>query len=260
MAHNIFRNLVFDAADSCGGDCLTLFGPDDTTDVYNCTFDLSEVPTELQDEAISLVKGAKVNISDSIIVGSIKAILAGNGDHPEEDAECGRLEMQNCIILGAGRRCPEAQDGVRVYMKNCWIADWGLRFDTRAFGAWAHKNASITAVDCLFTQSVPATFDLMRWFTDHMNHIGQAVNDSGLSALFKAKTYVSGFRRGLTADDGGTVTAINCYRNSPKILIENCSGYMDYDSALNRALHIAARCGLPKEFVRDYFNDLENCF
>lgn len=259
MTRNIYRNLVFDSADSSGGDCLTLFGPDQT-DIYNCTFDLSEAPVESQDEAISLVRGAKVCIHDSLIVGSIKAILAGNGEYPEEDAERGHLEMHNCIILGAGRRCPEAQDGVRVYMKNCWIADWGLRFDTRAFGAWAHKNASITAIDCLFTQSVPATFDMRRWVVDHMNHIGQAVNDSGFSALFKAKTYVSGFRRALTADDGGAVTASNCYRNSPKIIIENCSDYMDYDSALNRAVHITRRCGLDEAFVREYFTDLENCF
>lgn len=38
-------------------------------------------------------------------------------------------------------------------MTNCWIHGYGKYFDTRAFGAWAHRGGKILAEDCLFTQS-----------------------------------------------------------------------------------------------------------
>lgn len=251
MAHHVYSDIYYDVPGSSGNDCLTITGPD-TADIDNCTFDLTAYPRTEQDEIISLVKGAQVRIRNSVIYGGIKAILAGNGDHPVEDSEFGRLEMQNCIIIGSGRRCPEAQDGVRVTMDQCWIADWGLDFDVRAFGAWAHKGASIKATNCIFTQLTSPS--LVEWFLDHINHIGQAVNTYGLKALLNSRTYVSGFRRALTADSGGTVWGRNCYRNSPSVIVDGCDSWMSTEEAAIRAVTISAACGRPPQFALEYFD------
>ena len=215
-------------------DGLTVYGPHQPTEVRQRVYDFRHCPTADQDEVLSGVDGADVRLSGVVILGGIKAILAGNGDHPGNDVRYAHWELEDCVIIGAGRRCPEAQDGTTVTMRRCWVHDWGREFDVRAFGAWAHRGARIIAEDCLFTQSDlwPWGLDMFTAMTDLGNHIGQAVNDNGIGALLRPRTYLPGVCRGLTADTGALVLATRCYRNRRWIRIENCDPFIGSAEAL----------------------------
>lgn len=237
-------------------DGYTCYGPDPVL-MRHCTYDWRSCPKEDQDEAVSGVDGAVLTLSGVVILGSIKAILAGNGDHPINDVQNAHWHLQNCFIMEAGRRCPEAQDGTTVTMRNCWVHNWGAAFDVRAFGAWAHRGSRIIAEDCLFTQSGGLfSLGVLNTLRDVGNHIGQAVNDSGLSALLKPRTYMPGVCRGLTADTGGLVLATRCYRNKPWIVLDNCDSYLDRDAAqcvvqeINAAIPDFARGRLGMDLVQ----------
>lgn len=214
------------------GDGLVASGPRTVTDVRQRVYDWRACPKDIQDEIVSGVDGAVVRLSGVVILGGIKAILAGNGDHPINDIRHARWHMEDCVIIGAGRRCPEAQDGTTVTMRRCWVHDWGQAFDVRAFGAWAHRGGRIVAEDCLFTQSGGRlALGLRNSLADVAKHIGQAVNDNGLAALLRPRTYLPGVCRGLTADTGGLVLATRCFRNRPWIRIDNCDPFMSRDAA-----------------------------
>lgn len=215
-----------------GGDVISAHGPDIYTIISDKVFDLRHCPKSDQDEVISGVNGARVKLSNCLILGGIKVLLAGNGDHPGNDGMYARWEIEDCVIIGGGRRCAEAQDCAQVIMRRCWIHDWGRAFDVRAFGSWAHRGGRITAEDCIFTQSGGLFgLGLRNTVVDVANHIGQAVNDNGLAALLRPRTYLPGVCRGLTADTGGLVLATRCYRNRPWIRIDGCNDYMDRASA-----------------------------
>lgn len=223
------------------GDGLVAIGPHRMTSVLLSTYDWRSCPVDTQDEVISGVNGARVLLRSVVILGGIKAILAGNGDHPGNDSDLGHWEIEDCVILGSGRRCPEVQDGVSLTMRRCWIHDWGRHFDTRAFGAWAHRGGRIIAEDCLFTQSSGLLgLGLRNTVVDLANHIGQAVNDEGLPALLRPRTYLPGICRGLTADTGGFVLATRCYRNRSWIRLENCDPYISRSEAITIVEHIDA--------------------
>lgn len=234
-----------------GGDGLTAYGPRTVTEVRQRVYDWRICPKDMQDEVISGVDGADVRLSGVVILGGIKAILAGNGDHPGNDVRYARWELEDCVIIGAGRRCPEAQDGTTVTMRRCWVHDWGRAFDVRAFGAWAHRGARIIAEDCLFTQSElwPWGLDLLTAMTDMGNHIGQAVNDHGLAALLRPRTYLPGPCRGLTADTGGLTLATRCYRNRPWIRIDGCDPLIGRDQARSIIAHIETVCADTRPFL-----------
>ena len=220
-----------------GFDAITTYGPGIVTEITNCVFDFRSGDTENMDECLDCVDGAIVKLKGCIIIGGIKAILAGNGDHPENDAKYGRLEMEDCVLIGNGRRCPEAQDGVIVTMKRCWIHNWGERFDVRAFGAWAHRGAKITAEECLFTQSgTILSLGIKNTIVDLANHIGQAWNDHSKFRL------LPGVARGLTADTDGEVSAHRCYRNKKWIAIDGCDSFIESDEALSIAMQIESNC------------------
>ena len=227
-----------------GDDGLTVYGPFSATEIRQRVYDFRLCPKADQDEVLSGVDGADVRLSGVVIVGGIKAILAGNGDHPGNDVRYARWDLEDCVIIGAGRRCPEAQDGTTVTMRRCWVHDFGQAFDVRSFGAWAHRGARIIAEDCLFTQSElwPWGLDLLTAMTDMGNHIGQAVNDHGLAALLRPRTYLPGPCRGLTADTGGLILATRCYRNRRWIRIEGCNNYIDRAAARDIVTRIATAC------------------
>lgn len=227
-----------------GDDGLTVYGPHQPAEIRQRVYDFRNCPKTEQDEVLSGVDGADVRLSGVVIFGGIKAILAGNGDHPGNDVRYARWLLEDCVIIGAGRRCPEAQDGTTVIMRRCWIHDWGRTFDVRSFGGWAHRGARIIAEDCLFTQSHlwPWELDVMTAMTDMGNHIGQAVNDHGLTALLHPRTYLPGPCRGLTADTGGLVLATHCYRNRRWIKIDGCNYYIDRAAARQIVAQIEAVC------------------
>lgn len=220
-----YTGLIFNKITQPKADALTL--ADDTV-IDRCIFDFRGIPLSEQDEIVSSVNGPKVIIRNSLFLGGIKALLAGNGDHPGNDARYARWDLEDCVIMDAGRRCPEVQDCVELIMRRCWVHDWGRAFDVRAFGAWAHRGGRIVAEDCLFTQSGGLFgLGLRNTVVDVANHIGQAVNDHGMGALLHPRTYLPGVCRGLTADTGGLVLATRCYRNRRWIRIDGCNDYMD---------------------------------
>lgn len=244
---------------SPGEDGLTVYGSSGTVEVIGRVFDFRGVPADEQDEVISGVDGAVVRLRGCVILGGIKAILAGNSEYPVADVTQARWDLEECVIMGSGRRCPEAQDGVTVTMRRCWIHDWGQAFDVRAFGAWAHRSGRIIAEDCIFTRSGGLlALGLRNTLRDVANHIGQAVNDYGLRALLRPRTYLPGVCRGLTADTGGLALATRCYRNRRWIRLEGCNDFMDYGRALDTvALHIEPQCpdmrGLLGMSLTEYF-------
>lgn len=218
---------VFGCPETPGEDGFTIYGPRQRVIFTRCVFDFTNCDDSTLDEILDGVKGARVTLRGCILLGGIKAILAGNGDFPDEDKRA-RWELDGCFIWGAGRRCPEAQDGAKVTMYRCWVADWGKHFNVRSFGAWAHNGGFIEARECLFTQSRGlSSLGLKNTIVDLANHVGQACNDDGLKALFKRRTYLPGVARGLT----GNVVCFDCYRNRPWIRLDNCHGEINASKA-----------------------------
>lgn len=220
----MYSDGLITAPHSAGSDGLTLYGfsihgdgsgPWDSY-VYNTVFDFRDCPLEQQDEVVSLVCGARVCMKRCAILGGIKAILAGNGEYPNEDEGYGWLSLEQCFIGWSGRRCPEAKDGLDTTIHNCWVHNWGSEFDTKAFGAYADRFTFLTARQCLFTQSAATRWGLgpVRTVKDIANHVGHAFNEEGWRALFKGETWVPGIARGLT---GRCTTVSQCYRNRPWI-------------------------------------------
>ena len=205
ISGKIFTSPTF----GLGGDCIQVFGSDGYTLIDGCIFDLTGVPLSGQDEAIDLIKGARADIRRCVFLGCKKAILAGNGDWPDEDAAGGRVSLSQCVFIGCGRRCPEVQDGVLADMGHCWVHDWGVgSFDVRTFGAWAHHRACLTATNCVFSRS----HGLSRkdWIVDHLNHLGEAYNDGGIRDIFSPSSWVSGQERGLDYTGGGQGGSRDC--------------------------------------------------
>jgi|GEM_PF-668667 len=237
MNIEIFENKIFTLNESAGDDAITAFGstfPDlgkDKTIIKNCIIDLSKVPLNKQDEAISGVCGAVVEVYNTLIVGSIKAVLAGNSDYPIQDIKHGGWKFDKCVFLGCGRRCPEAQDGVLVHITNSWIHDWCNNdfFDTRGFGGYAHRRATIIAENCIFTQPKFFKLSLKNQILDFANHFGQAWNDN---PSYLRDYFLPGVCRGLTASNGGYASAINYYKNKWWICIDNAEYELSWGQAL----------------------------
>lgn len=221
-----YKGLIIDSIPAKGIDGIQVVDPDTEAFIEDCIFDFRNIPTKMQDEVISSVNGPRVHVKRCVILGGIKALLCGNGDHPEQDAATCQWDFEDCIIIGSGRRCPEAQHGTRITMERCWIHDWGLAFDVRAFGAWAHSGGSIYAKQCLFTRS-NLSIGFINLIKDRWHHFWQSLADNGIKALIRKQTYISGIWRGLTSDDTGIVFAQNCYKSNSRIVISNCNTFLD---------------------------------
>lgn len=208
--------------------------------VHDCIIDLSSVALKDMDEAFSPTWGAHGLVERCLIRGAGKLILCGCGDDPDEDPkvlrEIGKkVVFRDCVLEDFGRRGPEVQDCMEVTMERCLVRNWGIasRFDTRAFGAWAHTGGRIHAEDCIFQQS---TFwpGFLPWLKDHWHHFWQCVNERGIiHALFHRDAWLSGYRRGLTASFDGYVEAIHCMATDKRIVIDShvLSTPMSYQEA-----------------------------
>ena len=196
---------------SRGGDGITVYGSDGPVIIRNCTVDLGRWPLDKLDEGISGVDGARAVIRRTRVTRVGKAILWGNGDYPDTDPDA-ELVLEDCIIRDVGRRAPEAQDGVRVIMRRCVIRNWGIgsRFTVRSFGAWAHDGASIRAEDCVFWQDRFWQSGLRGLVADLANWIGWCWQRRDWNLLH---WFLPGVCRGLTASQGGKVSARRCYAN-----------------------------------------------
>lgn len=196
---------------SRGRDGITVYGSDGPVIIRNCTVDLGRCPLDKLDEGISGVDGARAVIRRTRVTRVGKAILWGNGDYPATDPDA-ELVLEDCIIRDVGRRAPEAQDGVRVIMRRCVIRNWGIgsRFTVRSFGAWAHDGASIRAEDCVFWQDRFWQSGLWGFVVDLANWIGWCWQRRDWNLLH---WFLPGVCRGLTASQGGKVSARRCYAN-----------------------------------------------
>lgn len=224
-------------------------------EVRDHVFDFRNIDPADQDEVLSGVCGANVVMRRCLIMGGIKAILAGNGDHPIRDFRQAHWKLQDCVIMDSGRRCPEAQDGVTVTMERCWIHGWGRPFDVRSFGAWAHRAGVIIAEDCLFTQPGFFVAGIANTVRDSLYHVGQAVNERGLRALFGWRNWMPGVTRGLTAATGGITLATRCWRNHSWIRVDGCEDWLEKPEDVKK-LGWGIIEGLP-EHARAHAVDLE---
>jgi len=144
--------------------------------------------------------------------------------------ESGHLYLEMLRSLASSENAPEeirslwgqAKIALGVTMRRCLIRNWGhsYRFDTRAFGAWAHLGGRIHAESCVFWQD-RLWHGFWHWIRDFIGHVGQCFNGGrfGLRDLFMPGTW-----RGLTAGPGGMVSAEFCYRNNRRIQIEGHKG------------------------------------
>lgn len=208
--------------------------------IKNCIIDLSACPLDEIDEAVAIVGGSSATFQNCVIKGAGKLFLCGSGDTDKAGVERGKVvRLHSCILEDFGRRGPEVQAGMQVFMRDCLIRNWcePSRFSVRSFGAWAHSGGKIWAKDCIFTQ--PSFWRGIGLFLrDFAGHVGQAVNDSGLWALFSPRTYLPGVCRGLTAGPGGHVEAEHCYAGRWWVRIENHSRPMCREDALLKAMSL----------------------
>lgn len=199
--------------------------------VHDCIIDMSEA-TDV-DEAAAVTWGSSATFRRCVIRGAGKLFLCGSGNADKREKEEGKtVTLIDCILEDFGRRGPEVQCGMSVYMEHCLIRNWGDpdHCDVRNFGAWAHDYGQIYAVDCVFWQD--GFFrPIGQFFRDICNHIGQAVNDEGLKALLYPSTYLPGVCRGLTASDGGKCGGTHCFNNHWWIKMQNVDWKMDKNEA-----------------------------
>lgn len=192
-------------------------------EVRNCIVDLTSWPQEKEDEAVGVTWGASATFTNCVIRGAAKNILCGCGDKDKIPLETGkRVEFNHCIIEDFCRRGPEVQDGMICVLRDCVIRNWGVgnKFDTRAFGAWAHKGGSIRAENCVFMNFGLPPFS--RWFIDHWHHFWQCIKERGIRGLFHRDAYLSGYDRALTAGPDGHVEAFGCF--APGLVIDGHIG------------------------------------
>ena len=216
------RDKVFTApADGLGGDALQVWGKDGNVTIERCVFDFRGVPLDEQDEALDCIKGAHVRVRGCAFIGCKKAALNGNGDYPQEDRACGEALYKDCVFIGCGRRCPEAQDGVAVRMEHCWIHNWGAGcFDVRTFGARVSSGASLTAMECLFSRSRGIGF--RNAVVDIANQFGQTVNEYGLACALAHPLQAAkpGTRRPVDVGFGGHADVFSCWTNVPGLAFD----------------------------------------
>lgn len=180
--------------------------------VTNCIIDMTGRDC---DEAVAITWGAQASFTDCVFRGASKLVLCGSGDADKRNIESKRRVIFNhCLFENFGRRGPEVQSSMVVELNDCVIRNWAQddHFNTRSFACWAHDGGLLIANNCAFIQdSISRSFS--NTIVDICNHIGQRVNDGGLLALLKPKTYLPGVCRGLIASDGGCVTAHDCCKN-----------------------------------------------
>ena len=203
--------------------------------ISNCIVDMKDYYTDLSevDEAIGIVKGSSATFNRCIIRNASKLILAGTGDNEDIINETGKqVFFYNCLFENFGRRGPEVQNGMEIYLDHCVIRNWNHPeyFDTRSFASWAHHNGKIYMSNCVFIQDsfMPSLFLFIK---DFVNGIGQAWNDEKLKGLFKLTTYIPGSCKGAFATCNGYIDLNNCYKNKWWIYLENSKGNMDKQDA-----------------------------
>lgn len=192
--------------------------------VEDSIIDLSACPLERLDEAVGVTWGSRALFRRCVIRGAGKLLLCGSGDADKLAVERGKTVIfEDCILEDFGRRGPEVQSCMRVILRRCLIRNWGEpgRFDVRAFAAWAHDGASIRAEDCVFWQDRFLQAGLRGLVADLANWIGWCWQRRDWNLLH---WLLPGVCRGLTASQGGKVSARRCYANHWWIRLQGHQG------------------------------------
>lgn len=192
--------------------------------VEDSIIDLSACPLERLDEAVGVTWGSRALFRRCVIRGAGKLLLCGSGDADKLAVERGKTVIfEDCILEDFGRRGPEVQSCMRVILRRCLIRNWGEpgRFDVRAFAAWAHDGASIRAEDCVFWQDRFLQAGLRGLVADLANWIGWCWQRRDWHPLH---WFLPGVCRGLTASQGGKVSARRCYANHWWIRLQGHQG------------------------------------
>lgn len=208
--------------------------------VENKHVDFSSHPTSEIDECIGMTRGAYGIVRNCIFEGAEKIALIGSGDAEFRSLEEGKaIVFENCIFRNGSRRMPEVQCGMHCLLLNCTIENWAEPSrqprdprKARGFGAWAHDEGHIIAINCHFRQN-RLWKGLLNMVSDMLGHLGNAINEEGLSAIFHWKSWIPGSLRGLVSSDRGTVVAINCTKSHPLILVENNCHIENVEERLN---------------------------
>jgi len=224
--------------------------------VQDCIIDLSACPLDTIDEAVGVTWGSSATFQRCVIRGAGKLCLCGSGDADKVDVEEEkRVRFIDCVLENFGRRGPEVQSGMRVFLQNCLVRNWGdpSRFTVRNFGAWAHKGGRIDAIGTIFWQD-RFLRPWKQFWADLFDHIGQAWNDEGIRGLLRLSTWIPGVCKGLLATDGGEAYAWQCWKNHWWICLpwRHTTAMMDKTDAkimLVRLQNMAAELDakLPKE-------------
>ena len=203
--------------------------------VTDSIIDLSACSLDEIDEAVGVTWGSSARFERCLIRGAGKLILCGCGDKEKVPLEEGkRVIFIDCVFEEGGRRFPEVQDGMRAILCGCLIRNWASseRFDTRSFGAWAHKNGRVDAINCIFWQD-RFWRPVSQFFTDLWNHFWQAWNDEKFWGWLRPSTYIPGVCKGMVATDGGQAYAWQCWKNKWWILLpwNHTTAFMSDDEA-----------------------------
>ena len=188
----------------------------------DCLIDMSEYEQDEYDEACGITWGASATFTRCVFRNAGKLVLIGSGDANKRYVEEGKtVRFTDCFFDSFCRRGPEIQSGMRVYMDNCVIMDWGTSpyWDTRTFAIRVHDGGYLNIRNSVFMQNVRPHLNL--YLKDKVNHICQACKDFGLSALFSSRTYVSGWRRACTVEGNGALLAENCFAFPDDLIIDN---------------------------------------
>lgn len=200
--------------------------------IRNCIIDLSNIDVDEMDETLDVTWGASAEVENCVFRGAGKLVLIGSGDENKIPVETGKeVCFKNCIFDNFSRRGPEVQDGMKVFLENCLIQNWGYgdRFLVRSFASWAHTEDSyIHAKNCIYKQK---KFFNGHFLKDFIGHFGQAWNDDKVKGIFSKAAWQPGVCKGLVATHGGEVEAEHCYKNHWWISIENNDDPMDKDEA-----------------------------
>ena len=195
--------------------------------VKNVHVNFYDQPLKSIDECIGITMGASAIVEDCIFEGAEKIALIGSGDDEWRLAEKYKaVVFKNCTFRRGSRRMPEVQSGMCCLLLNCLIEDWAEPsrqpcnpFTSRGFGAWAHDSGVIVAINCQFRQKT-LWKGFWHMLTDVLGHLGNAVNEQGIKAIFNRRSWIPGSLRGLTATDLGEVIAIDCIKSHSQIVIE----------------------------------------
>lgn len=151
--HNLTEDTTFIDCRFIGihGDGVVCNGS--TVIFKNCVFDNTGIEPADSDEAITLIKGAKVTVENCYFKHWGKGILVSNGDWAEDIEKNNCLNLSNTTFEECGRRHPYIRYGT-ANIKNCTFKNWGIpgTYELKCNGIRVGMGAVVNIEDCKFIQ------------------------------------------------------------------------------------------------------------